>query len=72
MHVSNLHALIIIHSINHIHYQWNTNAPDDNMGVSSGARTYVDDRDKTDGRPDVRVNFFYNWYRITERFSMVN
>ena len=38
-YVSNLQALIIIHSINHIHYQWNVNALDDNTGVSLGAHT---------------------------------
>ena len=50
--------MIIIHSINHIHHQWNANALNDDKGVPGVACPYRDDRDKTDGRPDVRVNFF--------------
>ena len=48
-YIGNIQSLIIIHSINHIHCQCNVNALDNDTGVSLGAHTYIDDRDKTDG-----------------------
>ena len=38
-YIHNLHTLIIIHSINLSHCQWNTDAPNIDTGASWGART---------------------------------